>query len=119
MRISDWSSDVCSSDLLVALPDSCANTALADMSAIDEAIADPHRRNPPFIWTILLTPLFKVIPTITQLYTISIPIGRCALIPRTAHRRRDLVGSSQKGEAIASRHRSEEHTSELQSLQRI
>src|SRR3546814_15754496 len=82
---------------LVALPDSCANTALADMSAIDEAIADPDRRNPPFIWPILLTPLFKVIPTITQLYTISIPISRCPLIPRTAQRRRDLLGSRQTG----------------------
>src|SRR3546814_20046688 len=36
MRISDWSSDVCSSDLAVILPDLNAGCSMADMADIDE-----------------------------------------------------------------------------------
>src|SRR3546814_18466273 len=40
MRISDWSSDVCSSDLSISLPDGRA-VRLSDVARITDAAADP------------------------------------------------------------------------------
>src|SRR3546814_8732837 len=100
MRISDWSSDVCSSDLLarqefsnvlVDLPGSWTN------------------------WSLSLVALADAVCLITEM---SIPSLR------QARRQLDMLASQDLGDlpiyVIVNRHeRSEEHTSELQSLMRI
>src|SRR3546814_2588200 len=96
MRISDWSSDVCSSDLLPRQPnDSAARSSISRISAsisrgLVPLIDQPHLAQPVLL----------------------------ALVGRPAHRGacgRRLAPAPVK-KLLA---RSEEHTSELQSLMRI
>src|SRR3546814_4572234 len=97
MRISDWSSDVCSSDLARALPDRIENDAvnLFQSSRVDQRTdSDPFRHarpNAQFLHYRCKLPGEGVVNAI--LY--EDPIGTHARL------------------------RSEEHTSELQSLMRI
>src|SRR3546814_2218258 len=116
MRISDWSSDVCSSDLPVAPVDTTGTLALAAANA-DFSIAEASVR----LARANRVPDLNVGPAIRRLeatndmaavFTVSIPIpvfnnGRAAIAQATA----------QRTPADAQR-RSDEHTSELQSPMR-
>src|SRR3546814_3695555 len=96
MRISDWSSDVCSSDLSSAIAAACAAgfSATTDFARVGEVDA-----------------LILCVPT-----------------PLTKHREpdlsfvldtlRSLLPYLRKGQVVSLESRSEEHTSELQSLMR-
>src|SRR3546814_7937572 len=111
MRISDWSSDVCSSDLLFA---GRAGSALAaeiglmratdQLSAMEMMAVDPMRHviAPRFIAGVIAAPLLTAIFCVMA-------IG--------------VAGGHAIGVALlgvdAGSYRSEEHTSELQSLMRI
>src|SRR3546814_3672550 len=101
MRISDWSSDVCSSDLPLTTPD---DVRFLD-HLIDDAIAtfgvDPHR---------IYMGGYSGGAMMTLRYACEVP-GRIA---GTA-----LVGAQMITTLAAKCDRSEEHTSELQSLMRI
>src|SRR3546814_4528725 len=109
MRISDWSSDVCSSDLL-------------------PWTASP--RNPNKLTSGYVTPGYQIetVPPCGEIYD---PVGRWGdLAPRRLARHQvatarqkdsgidDVVGQTDDP-VTQTRRRSEEHTSELQSLMRI
>src|SRR3546814_1586688 len=98
MRISDWSSDVCSSDLMVD------RAPWLDLAAAT-ALADPQLD--------LATPMkgpFAAIPVIApDLAAAALQLARIAGILPAFFVRTDAADSE----------RSEEHTSELQSLMRI
>src|SRR3546814_5157242 len=91
MRISDWSSDVCSSDLIV--------------DALFLAVGNTEENKRRALWMALVMPFHRQ------------DFGRLMLKRvepmHVAHK--DLNGSDKGGHP----HRSEEHTSELQSLMRI
>src|SRR3546814_962154 len=106
MRISDWSSDVCSSDLLVTFQHECAarqNDARARGRSLDE--------------------FHHATCTAARLY--SDPVRAVLLIESQQRRsvRIEMDGSLWHGRHrrcdIGKHGRSEEHTSELQSLMRI
>src|SRR3546814_5451794 len=95
MRISDWSSDVCSSDLLLGRIPSAVGyqpTLSADMGALQERIASAHKGS------------------ITSVQAIYVPADDLTdPAPATSFAHLDATTTL----------RSEEHTSELQSLMRI
>src|SRR3546814_5820122 len=94
MRISDWSSDVCSSDLFAPLP--CCALALAGLRRIGcRAVAQTG---------VAANPIVRTLPDGRQ---VLFGLTRGDFTTRTATAPKD--GKS----------RSEEHTSELQSLMRI
>src|SRR3546814_6527229 len=103
MRISDWSSDVCSSDLPVGLPEGRAQSrGVHEVGAQGAASdAEAHAR-------------------CLQAAGYSLAAGGLRLLAgrRRGQRRHRLRprGAGPRGGAL---HRSEEHTSELQSLMRI
>src|SRR3546814_6555584 len=97
MRISDWSSDVCSSDLVMAGPGGrmgrrCMDLQRADIERLGGVIVDGRGRQHER------------------------PARRILLIAGDGGLRRELANDV-AGVAVANR--SEEHTSELQSLMRI
>src|SRR3546814_10049225 len=95
MRISDWSSDVCSSDLL-RLPDTHdANPVLRNARGVDQTIADCERTDRG-----------------REIAAVSGPVDE-GLVDR--HLPETIVDVVIGFRAL----RSEEHTSELQSLMRI
>src|SRR3546814_10550608 len=101
MRISDWSSDVCSSDLTVLV--FCGSKkSLASGVPIAGALFAPAQVG----LIILPLMLFHQIQLIV-----------CAAIAQHYARRVELITPDQEVPVTASR--SEEHTSELQSLMRI
>src|SRR3546814_3457330 len=107
MRISDWSSDVCSSDLglVAAGPRSLGKTAaLEQLSTDEQAVA--------FEPSPLSQPLQSLCPEAPASDAIAIwtPISPASMADRLMPRARKTPRRSAK--------RSEEHTSELQSLMR-
>src|SRR3546814_6347320 len=115
MRISDWSSDVCSSDLLrgegavVRRLDPGALLALADGMPHDAVLGDPR--------AVALLPDLRVAHRLDQI--VEVPLGDAEEVAVGIQRGR-LVG------VVAAHHvdaflaaRSEEHTSELPSLMLI
>src|SRR3546814_1668997 len=110
MRISDWSSDVCSSDLQPTVSSTCMNPApqrFCKTTVSDEPIALLGRQRKSAGRT--LSKLFWK------------PASQNGM-PRTSLEKiRRSCGSAMPGSAPATRtpSRSEEHTSELQSLMRI
>src|SRR3546814_6428068 len=95
MRISDWSSDVCSSDLHPAVGLQSERTALP---VADDAAGTLHHGGNRQVVIRLQAAVY---------YRVDLP-------------RRELrVGVAVVGEALVAAGRSEEHTSELQSLMRI
>src|SRR3546814_4119136 len=92
LRISDWSSDVCSSDLAFGKPD---EDRLADQKMADVQLDDLRNRGD---WLDIV---------------VGQPMTRMHLYPVLGRKRRRI------GEALQLGRRSEEHTSELQSLMRI
>src|SRR3546814_3088047 len=111
MRISDWSSDVCSSDLPARfLPDGCRQRGgkiFARAYQIAGVIAHPDENAPAAVRS-YAQPQFIILGETARIE------WQAALILRYL-----LKGSASKGAAHARRRRSEEHTSELQSLMRI
>src|SRR3546814_6994723 len=108
MRISDWSSDVCSSDLLDALHDpQHVGHAILEMLAF-AVIAQPHHRR-----------------AIARQLVRRRPSGGSGRRPcrdiegGRLRQRAELLRVEQEIMIIAHGIRSEEHTSELQSLMRI
>src|SRR3546814_1660640 len=95
MRISDWSSDVCSSDLWTALPFGRAPAVRKPADAGSSASLRPFGCGPP-PWA---RPVGRISPPTPAPGEAMRVFGRCR--------------------RIAMRQRSEEHTSELQSLMRI
>src|SRR3546814_7300352 len=98
MRISDWSSDVCSSDLLVG-----PTTLLALLNSLQmgfRTLAIEQRSSE--VWQLLSA--------------VKAEFGKFAGVLEKAHGQLDTVQNSIKAAGV--RTRSEEHTSELQSLMR-
>src|SRR3546814_1534366 len=94
MRISDWSSDVCSSDLVIGR----IIAVIAIAVGIGIGII------------IIIIGATGIAPAIAG-------AGHVAIIAAAERRRRDQA--EREGEGAAQQSRSEEHTSELQSLMRI
>src|SRR3546814_9527309 len=107
MRISDWSSDVCSSDLLAQqLRGIAADTFAGDLNQLDHALRiDDEGR------------------AIGEALAIAqdIEIGRERVVLVAEHEEIDLAdrGRAVMPRLVAEMRRSEEHTSELQTLMRI
>src|SRR3546814_2834226 len=98
MRISDWSSDVCSSDLAAPTPSPSAQGA--GPAAGPELQIDPSAYPPPLALQ-------------------DLPATREAIEAAVAERARELRAARQVArQAAEGPTRSEEHTSELQSLMR-
>src|SRR3546814_9209499 len=98
MRISDWSSDVCSSDLPVA---SLQETATEDADASGQARHDSASGGKAFPEAIVMHVTRGLLP-------VGVPVAQQ---PSRCHG----VDPQDRRQAV----RSEEHTSELQSLMRI
>src|SRR3546814_8196246 len=115
MRISDWSSDVCSSDLLVGDTDSeryfrCVRQSIEEhgdeAEGVSQALATLIKKFPESSLNALM---------LTPESMFAIHINSRALSPLRA-----LRAMFDDEDEIPARHmRSEEHTSELQSLMRI
>src|SRR3546814_5175885 len=109
MRISDWSSDVCSSDLLWSL---FLSLVLMTTSRGSENHGEASR----FFMYVEIRPFESAMPSIVTAPPDS--LSEVRLTPSG----RVLTISSKKctvAERLACRFRSEEHTSELQSLMRL
>src|SRR3546814_2154135 len=118
MRISDWSSDVCSSDLLARMksePDTTLQE-LADVLREDRAKPDPWDETSV---KTSLTRLRGRAPVGERLYGTA-PFGKWRTQTRDQVRGRLFIAGLTRDELIAPWviERSEEHTSELQSLMR-
>src|SRR3546814_10085628 len=112
MRISDWSSDVCSSDLFGQMADI---SRFADMQRDDFGL---HRHAEPGQHRRPASPRLGV--ECRKRHTLS-PDG-CRLGDQFAHRRPRAVPPAiafARADHLGKGQRSEEHTSELQSLMRI
>src|SRR3546814_9975198 len=93
MRISDWSSDVCSSDLVDAYPRDIPMASLQPRRKPGEAISS---------------------------YRPALPMaGDCVVAPLLAMTNGTMDGARIIADQVRGDERSEEHTSELQSLMRI
>src|SRR3546814_8301860 len=124
MRISDWSSDVCSSDLSVTLSSRSARPTARKQ----KAAAHPTSAHPPsHIKKAAESPVSAQTIPGTQAMTVSIRRREVAipLLFFSADRRRfgspmqrRRIGTAERAMAVRIV-RSEEHTSELQSLMRI
>src|SRR3546814_10215306 len=118
MRISDWSSDVCSSDLKDCNPDNLRYERIVIMTDAD--VDGAH------IATLLMTFFFQEMPELVRrghLYLAQPPLYRLVSGAKSVYARDDahraqLEKTEFKGKKVEDK-RSEEHTSELQSLLRI
>src|SRR3546814_6395287 len=107
MRISDWSSDVCSSDLVEERPDRVA--ALTDSALVDNCVAIDLDREGLRLGGIASLPTFnRGVADHQYLFVNGRPV-----------KDRLLAGAVRGAYAELLARRSEEHTSELQSLMRI
>src|SRR3546814_9761779 len=114
MRISDWSSDVCSSDLVVLVGGRCADQLTVEKD-LDQVVAravaegDARRQH---------VPCGRVDVGRQRPVTLrEAEVERQALVVRPFAGSRSRFGY--RNAEPGARHRSEEHTSELQSLMRI
>src|SRR3546814_7235245 len=111
MRISDWSSDVCSSDLTSRIrPCSLAARAPSSQTVSTNLTSRPR----PLLW---LQSTQGLSPTVT--YGKQTPGGGPSNTPLTALARGACARIAATAAACTAITRSEEHTSELQSLMRI
>src|SRR3546814_2519103 len=104
MRISDWSSDVCSSDLV------------GHMGA-DRRYLGVHDERDLFVGSADSGPAQAFETARTEVWHRLIDCYRVAMEPPRFGK--GLAGDPRRGPAIGGAWRSEEHTSELQSLMRI
>src|SRR3546814_9784237 len=116
MRISDWSSDVCSSDLMLVRREEVTGPILPlrNYARIEDAIAAIHRHAPPQVIHYFGRDPAERRHVLGRTLSSAIAIdGRALSATKTG---KDLALDVDDGEAGF---RSEEHTSELQSLMRI
>src|SRR3546814_3666020 len=109
MRISDWSSDVCSSDLT-------APSRLSNLKRSTDRASSPARHSPRRVF---LCQSLQLRPSLTLTGSndpVNPDLVRKKIMARTA-RKNDIPTFRSIAGGILSR--SEEHTSELQSLMRI
>src|SRR3546814_9471250 len=106
MRISDWSSDVCSSDLAEL---GLGDPALSEAQLLDAMMAHPILINRPIVVSPKGVRLCRPSEDVLDL----LPPQRGAFVKEDGERVID-----EHGQRVATA-RSEEHTSELQSLMRI
>src|SRR3546814_7346018 len=123
MRISDWSSDVCSSDLLdpqVLKGGMQVIQRLGEAGVIDEWLAQLERLGQRLAGLALLA---QQALAAEQHVAVEERVGQCVIgIVRGAGALVDILGEEVQLQVAAdfrTRPRSEEHTSELQSLMRI
>src|SRR3546814_4693001 len=109
MRISDWSSDVCSSDLLHVLPVDRQPAAPAIDQRLQPQIAEPPPGQIPAVIADHRSDRARQQQR---------PEGHLAMRHRDSAKAHDDLGRNRRKD-VFERHRSEEHTSELQSLMRI
>src|SRR3546814_3166793 len=113
MRISDWSSDVCSSDLL---QDFTGVPAVVDLAAMREALAklggDPKKINP-------LSPVDLVIDHSVMVDNYASEDAFKKNVEMEFERNGERYAFLRWGQSAFDNFRSEEHTSELQQLMRI
>src|SRR3546814_4867905 len=116
MRISDWSSDVCSSDL--------AENLDLDVARIEDELLDEHAVVAEAVEAFALGRL-KAFADVLLIISKAHPLAAAARRRLHHHRIADLVRDTHRMFGIvdlaheAGNDRSEEHTSELQSLMRI
>src|SRR3546814_4873130 len=111
MRISDWSSDVCSSDLGTALPEVAAAIAAARRGQGD-MVAGHVIGSSVFNLLVVLGGMAVVrdVPVPASFVRFELPAALVFAL---------MLYPMLRGDLRVSRARSEEHTSELQSLMRI
>src|SRR3546814_8394812 len=121
MRISDWSSDVCSSDLVIQDSTLISFLPTADMAEIIAEATNAVAESLPFDSSMVISPQGGIkLSGATPTWKGAIRLVEAAL-ERSVGRRlfsvknRDLKANKAEFEEV----RSEEHTSELQSLMRI
>src|SRR3546814_2957161 len=102
MRISDWSSDVCSSDLPVRQPEHGRCLLRGAQGTRPASAADPPRE-------------VRFVQVVTARAGIAALVGDARAPPNSCHIRHGAASCHPEPSAV----RSEEHTSELQSLMRI
>src|SRR3546814_2245365 len=131
MRISDWSSDVCSSDLPEAEPRAITTPAAAWI--VGDMLADPNARVATFgLDNALRLPFWAAVKTGTSKamrdnwcigystrYTVGVWVGNKEGDPMRAVSGTSGAAPVWRDVMLAIPDRSEEHTSELQSLMRI
>src|SRR3546814_5231312 len=119
MRISDWSSDVCSSDLAVSMPDAnrvrealaaCPFVVVSDVIENTDTGAFAHVRLPAAAWGEKDGTVTNSDRTISR---------QRALFPLPGEAMPDWWIVKEVARRMGWKNRSEEHTSELQSLMRI
>src|SRR3546814_5960994 len=126
MRISDWSSDVCSSDLLLGVLAQREGDVVEDVHRAEQgAVLEQHAELAPDPVQVPLPHrdrLLTVDPDLTvvgpQQADDVLEQHRLAGAGR-AHHRAHLAPGDVEGDVLEDRVRSEEHTSELQSLMSI
>src|SRR3546814_6885033 len=106
MRISDWSSDVCSSDLDLPTPEFVDDDA-CHLAGVDDGLCDRDREGDDFAECVAIE---NPEPVRSSDFDKMLAAG---LIPTS------IVRKGVGRDAELAGHRSEEHTSELQSLMRI
>src|SRR3546814_7007365 len=114
MRISDWSSDVCSSDLLAPDPRVSVLT-FPNSESESRGTAGPFRERTGWVSPIPETWDWVVLPVRIELTTSALPRMRSTTELRQ-HVRSNREAALWR---LPTPFRSEEHTSELQSLMRI
>src|SRR3546814_3892522 len=113
MRISDWSSDVCSSDIIYGSPDAFTFSSAAPRSAFPRH--DPGYGLPgPLCSTVLCRLEGEVCDAAGSISDLADVTPGLLVVGQD-----QPVGPGVHHGALNSRRRSEEHTSELQSLMRI
>src|SRR3546814_1124459 len=123
MRISDWSSDVCSSDLRTPRLGSSSTAAADSASGVSRASATVFW----LVWGQMDTghscrrwPAFAHWP-VQQEHSVSVSVSgsRSRLLTARAECSAELFAACSTASPLRATRRSEEHTSELQSLMRI
>src|SRR3546814_9975651 len=110
MRISDWSSDVCSSDLIGHHRDAAETAELAEQRQRARRIGRKPRNLDPIDRPRLYEDMHLVVPRHRRVEAVHDRIEFAAA---------DLVRYLERDHIVRAVDRSEEHTSELQSLMRI
>src|SRR3546814_1887460 len=127
MRISDWSSDVCSSDLRARVDQAVVQTESAVLPELDEprgqAEARPVRRPRHLADGVLggeqRHPLLQLEAALQRPRLLAGPGADLALARPAVEVGVGFLGAHRRHRALDAYLRSEEHTSELQSLMRI
>src|SRR3546814_7301955 len=116
MRISDWSSDVCSSDLIIGL---CRENRSTKLLFENDSVRECSEISPYLVpgQRVIVKPRERTISPIAVMAMGSNPVDGKRLILEKSEA--DVIVKQHPESQHFFRPRSEEHTSELQSLMRI